>query len=154
MKITHAEVEKVLRLLEASPKRITAVTQHLTSTQLHTKPDPNAWSANDILAHLRACVDVWTKDIDVMLTQDSPKMRHLSPRTYMRRTNYPNLEFGPSFQIFCSQRAELLEKLSGLAFASWSRDAEIKGRQHTVFTHARRLALHEAVHCDQIEALF
>jgi hypothetical protein len=40
-----------------------------------------------------------------------------------------------------------------LDFADWSRDAEIKDRPHTVFNQARRLAMHEAAHCEQIEMM-
>jgi hypothetical protein len=151
MKITQENIDEVLQLLAETPERITAVAQTLTPEQLHAKPDPKTWSINDILAHLRACVDVWVKDIDAMLAQDSPTLRHISPRTYLLKTNYPALDFEPSFQLFIEQRKALLEKLNGLDFADWSRDAEIKGRQHTVFSQARRLAMHEAAHCEQIE---
>jgi hypothetical protein len=153
MEITQTGIKNVLRLLAEMPERITAVSQTLTPSQLQTKPDPESWSLNEILAHLRACVDVWGKDIDTMLSQDTPTLRYLSPRTYMRKTNYATLEFGPSFQIFCQQRAELLEKLHDLTFEAWARDGTIKGRQHTIFSQARRMALHEAGHCEQIESL-
>lgn len=153
MGITQSGIEDVLRLLIETPKRITAVTQTLTPEQHRDKPDAKSWSINDILAHLRACADVWSQDIEAMLTQDSPTLRHISPRTYLRKTNYPDLEFGPSFQVFCDQRAELLAKLNNLPFADWARDARIKGRQHTVFSQARRLALHEASHCEQVETI-
>ena len=153
MKITQAKIDEILTVLAETPKRFTAVTQQLTTEQIHTAPDNNSWSISYILAHLRACVDVWVKDIDIMLTQDTPTIRQLSPRTYLRKTNYPELSYGPSFQIFCQQRDALLQKLHALSFADWACDAEIKGRQHTVFSHMRRLALHEAVHCEQIEAL-
>ncbi|MCB8978328.1 MAG: DinB family protein [Ardenticatenaceae bacterium] len=153
MGITQTEIEEVLHMLAETPERITAVAQTLSPTQLQIKPDAEAWSVNEILAHLRACVDVWSKDIDAMLTQDSPTLRYLSPRTYMRKTNYATLEFAPSFQIFCVQREALLKKLHTLTLAEWARDAEIKGRRNTVFSHVRRMARHESGHCDQIESL-
>jgi hypothetical protein len=46
-----------------------------------------------------------------------------------------------------------LEKLQPLALKEWARSATIKERQHTVFSQARRLALHEEGHCGQIEEL-
>lgn len=153
MEMTQHEIDEIVRLLTRTPERITAVAQTLTPAQLHTKANAQTWSANDILAHLRACVDVWGEDIDAMLAHNSPTLRHLSPRTYLRQTNYAALDFGPSFQMFCEQRAELLTKLHSLPLADWSRDAQIKERRHTVFSHARRMALHEAAHCEQIESL-
>ena len=125
MDITQTEIEEVLHILAETPERITAVAQTRSTAQLQTKPDAKEWSVNEILAHLRACVDVWSKDIDAMITQDSPKLRYLSPRTYMRKTNYATLEFAPSFQIFCVQREALLKKLHNLTLAEWARNAEV-----------------------------
>lgn len=153
MKMTQAEIEDVLHLLAKTPERITAVIQTLAPAQLHARPDSNAWSINEILAHLRACADVWGKDIDAMLAEDSPTLRHISPRTYLHKTNYLTLEFAASFQMFTEQRRTLLVKLHSLSQPQWARSAEIKGRRHTVFSQARRLALHEAGHYEQIESL-
>ena len=88
-----------------------------------------------------------------MLTQDCPTQPHLSPRTWIRKTDYLKLAFRDSLQAYSAQRKALLSTLNSLALDDWSRPATIKGRRHTVFTQARRMALHEAVHCDQIEAL-
>jgi hypothetical protein len=35
----------------------------------------------------------------------------------------------------------------------WSRGAMIRKRRHTIFSQARRMALHEVTHNEQIEAL-
>jgi len=43
--------------------------------------------------------------------------------------------------------------LKRLSVEDWSRAAIIKGREHTVFTQVRRMAMHENVHCEQIESL-
>lgn len=153
MEMTQHDIDEIVRLLARTPERLTAVAHTRPPTQLQTGPDAETWSANDILAHLRACADVWGQHIEAMLTQPTPTLRHLSPRTYLRQTNYSTLDFGPSFQIFCEQRTELLKKLHSLPLADWSRDAQIKERRHTVFSHARRMALHEVAHCEQIESL-
>ncbi len=52
-------IEQVLALVAATPHRIAALTADLAPAQLHTTPNPGEWSANDVLAHLRACADVW-----------------------------------------------------------------------------------------------
>ena len=51
--------ERVLTLLAATPQRIAALTADLTPEELQTRPTPDEWSANEVLAHLRACADVW-----------------------------------------------------------------------------------------------
>jgi len=153
MKATMAEIEEALQRLTETPGRIATATEAMTAGQLQHRPDAKTWSANDILAHLRACADVWGETIESMLQEDEPTLRHISPRTYMRKTDYPQLLFEESFQAFVKQRDDLLQTLIGLEFADWSRGALIKDRRHTVFTQARRMALHEATHNEQLEAL-
>lgn len=112
---------------------------------------------NEILAHLRACADVWGGMIQKMLTQDHPTFRYLSPRTYIRRTDYPVLSFTENLAALIGQREELLGGLRALEPADWSRGATVKQgdklREHTVYSTTRRMALHELDHCAQIEAL-
>ena len=153
MKATTDEIKHVLHLLAETSHRFSAIGENLNNAQLQHKPDAKSWSANEILAHLRACADVWGDMIEAMLTQDKPTLRHLSPRTYIRKTDYAQQNFHDSLSAFGEQRSHLLDKLSKLELADWSRAAMIKERQHIVFTQARRMALHEVTHCEQIEAL-
>jgi hypothetical protein len=154
---THAAIETFLEILTATPRRIASASTGLENARLHFKPDKKAWSANDILAHLRACADVWGKSMAAMLAQDHPTLRYISPRTWIRKTDYPKLEFRVSLLAFTKQRDDLLKSLQTLAFEDWSRGASFTAstpdRQDTVFSYARRMALHESGHCEQIEAL-
>ena len=147
------ETEQLLQALAETPRRIAAASRGLENAQLQFKPDEQAWSANDILAHLRACADVWGKSIMTMLAEDQPTLRYVSPRTWMRKTDYPERAFPPSFQAFVEQRNQLLQTLTTLPMEDWSRGATIDGREQTVFGYAQRLAQHEQEHCAQIEAL-
>jgi uncharacterized damage-inducible protein DinB len=52
-------IEQILTMLAATPLRIVALTAGLAPAQLHTPPAHGQWSANDVLAHLRACADMW-----------------------------------------------------------------------------------------------
>ncbi len=154
---TPADIQTFLATLAATPQRLASASAGLESARLHFKPDKKTWSANDILAHLRTCADVWGKSMIAMLEQDHPTLRYVSPRTWIRKTNYPSLEFHASLLAFTGQRNDLLKRLEPLAFEDWSRAASFTattlGRQETVFSYARRMALHESVHCEQIEGL-
>jgi len=46
-------------MLAATPRRIASLSREVEISELHFRPHPDSWSANDILAHLRACADVW-----------------------------------------------------------------------------------------------
>ena len=153
MKISLEAIEIILEQLAETPKRFLAASNAIPLEQLQNRPEPETWSVNKILAHLRACVDVWGEQIEAMLTQDKPVLRYLSPHTWIRKTDYPEQEFQSSLQIFIAQRQALLNTLTNLSFDDWQRDALIKERNHTVFSHTQRMALHEQGHCEQLDAL-
>ena len=150
-------VEEVLILLAQTPERIAALTAGLTEDQLHTATGPGEWPANDVLAHLRACADVWGKYIAAMLAEDRPTIRAISPRTWVKKTNYPELQFGKSLRSFTSQRADLLALLEPLPHEAWSRGATVirpgKTLERTVFSYAQALVVHEQPHIEQIECI-
>ena len=152
MKATLAEVQEYLKLLGETTLRITSITRHVDESRLRAKPGRDEWSANDILAHLRSCADVWGNQIDKMIAKDNQKLPYAHPRQWIKKTNYRELPFNESFQAYKAQRRKLLKMLKELSFEDWERRATIKGREHTVFTHVRRMARHEDVHCDEIEA--
>ena len=85
MKVDSAEIEKTLKSLAATPHRLRSLTDDLDKTPLHFRSEEDPWSANDILAHLRACADVWGKSIMAMISQEHPTLRYVSPRTWMRK---------------------------------------------------------------------
>ena len=157
MKVAPAEIETLLKLLSQSPRRISAASKALEDSRLYFRPDDKSWSANDVLAHLRACADVWGKSIMAMIAQDHPTLRYVSPRTWIRKTDYPDLEFRPSLDAFTRQRRELLKSLKTLELAGWARGATFTatttGREETVLSYVQRMALHENKHCGQVETL-
>lgn len=153
MKATLPEIEKYLYLLEETPQRLLKSTKSVDETRLQQRTAKEQWSVNDILAHLRACADVWGDSIDAMLAEDRPTVPYRHPRQWIKKTDYPELPFHVSLKAFTAQRKKLLKALKGLSLEDWSRAATIQGREHTVFTQVRRMAMHENVHCEQIESL-
>ncbi len=150
-------VEQILTLLAAAPPRIAEITADLTSTQLRTAPGPGEWSATEVLAHLRSCADVWGDCIALILAEDRPTLRAINPKTWVKSTDYPDLEFRPSLQAFVTQRAALLTRLASLAPDDWLRGATVTGAgkplERTVQFYAQWLARHERTHFKQIERM-
>ncbi len=148
-------VEQALTILAETPQRIAALTGSLSSEQLHRRPQPEEWSLNEILAHLRACADVWGGYMRRIIAEDTPTIRVVSPRSYIHKTNYPALDFRVSFDAYAAQRADLLATLERLPRESWLRAATVKavGRVYprTVLDFADRMARHEREHVRQIE---
>lgn len=150
-------IEQVLTLLAQTPPRIAALTTSLTPDQLRTSPKQGEWSANDVLAHLRSCADMWGNCIMAILAEDRPTLRAINPRTWIKQTDYPELEFRPSLRSFTTQRTDLLAVLEPLPPEAWSRAAIVKGAgrvlERTVLSYAEWLATHERPHLKQIERM-
>ena len=149
--------ERVLTMLAATPPRIAALAAGLAPAQLHAPPGHAAWSANDLLAHLRSCADVWGGCIAAMLAEDTPTLRAVNPTAWIKQTDYREQGFRPSLHVFTTQRAELLAALTPLAPAGWSRAATVTGAgkvlERTVLSYAQRLAGHERPHLKQLECI-
>ena len=150
-------IEQILTLLAETPPRMAALTAGLEPAQLHTAPNPGEWSANDVLAHLRACADMWGNCIAAIIAEDTPTIRAVNPRTWIKKTDYLELEFRPSLRSFTTQRADLLTVLRPLPHQGWSRAATVTGAGkpliQTVLSYADRLARHERPHVKQIERI-
>jgi hypothetical protein len=157
MDTTAADIKQILAQLAETPERLTILTRDRDPARLQIAPDHATWSAQAILAHLRACADMWGKGILAMITQDNPTLRHVSPRTWIRKTNYLEQAFDSSFAVFAKQRADLLATLNGLTATDWARAATftgtVRGRNQTVFSYALRIADHERQHLEQIESI-
>ncbi len=157
MSRTTLTTEQILTILAETPPRIAELTLSLTEAQLHDAPSLNEWSANEVLAHLRACADVWGNCIVTILEQDRPTIRAVNPRTWIKSTDYLTQKFRPSLQVFTAQRAELLAVLESLKPRAWSRSANVPGAGNplkaTVQSYAQRLAVHERRHLKQIQGI-
>jgi DinB superfamily len=152
--LTNADI---LAMLATAPARLAALTAGLAPAQLQAAPAPAAWSANQVLAHLRACADMWGNCIQAMLTHDRPTLRAVNPRTWINSTNYREQAFQRSLDAFTTQRADLLAILAPLAPEGWARSATVTGAgkplERTVRFYAEWLAIHERPHLKQIERI-
>lgn len=144
-------------MLAGGPGRIAAATVGLPAERLRQEPGPGEWSAVEVLAHLRACADVWGGSIQRILAEDEPTIRAVNPRTWIERTDYRELEFRPSLAAFTVQRAALVELLEGLAAEQWERSATVTGAGRplvrSVHGYVEWLAVHERPHLKQIERI-
>lgn len=147
---------ELLRLLAETPARLEALSRGLDDDRLQRSPREGAWSANEILAHLRACADVWGSSIQSMVERDHPTPRYVSPRTWIRKTNYASQPFSASLTAFTAQRDELVRTLNALDDADWARGATFtgttRGREQTIRSYVQRTVAHELEHCQQLEA--
>lgn len=148
----------MLAQLAQTPPRLQALTADLAPARLHSRPDENEWSVNDVLTHLRACDDVWGKFMLIIIHEDRPTLVGVNPRSWIDKTDYREQRFRPSLRSFAAQRAKLLAVLEPLPRGDWSRTATVTDMigqpfERTVLYYADRLARHERPHLKQIERI-
>jgi hypothetical protein len=147
--------KQILTMLAETPSYLTTFSASLTPTQLRTAHTQGEWSANNVLAHLRSCSDVWGNCMLKILAEDGLSFRAISPVTWIKQTTYLELEFQTSVDSFSTQRTELLTTLESISPDAWSRSAQVTMvgavRERTVFFYAEWLARHERGHYRQFE---
>lgn len=152
----YLPTDQILAILKETPPHLANLTSKLAPVQLHTAPTAGEWSVNEVLAHLRACADVWgSYYIMTILTQDNPTIKARNPRTWIKNTDYLEQDFQSSLRAFTKQRKKLLAVLESLSPKDWSRTNTLLGAgkplQQTLLSHADGLARHERAHLKQIE---
>jgi hypothetical protein len=149
-----SEIRAVLTILSETPRKIAQITEGLNERRLQRRPEVDAWSAQEIVAHLRACAEVWGRSIDRMLAEDRPTIRYVSPRGWIKKTDYLQQTFHETLRGFSERRGVLVATLRALSSNSWTRGATFTGtslgRAGTVLSYASRIADHEVRHLDQL----
>jgi hypothetical protein len=145
-------VDQVIGQLEVTAPRIAELTAGLSPMQLHL-PSDGDWSANDVLAHLRACADVWGGSMSSIIEGETA-LRAVNPLTWIEKTDYRSLDFTRSLRSFGRQRAKLLDVLRPAARGDWLRTVTVTGAgaplKRDALFYGRWMAGHERAHLKQI----
>ncbi len=151
-------IDEILAILQKTPGHLRACSEGRTDAELRTPPSPDEWSANDVLAHLRACHDVLGGSMLRIIREAKPEWKGLNPRAWIKRTDYPEWAFGDAFAAFKEQRRELLEVLEPLTADAWDRTATVidmvgKRFERDVVYFGTWMASHERTHWKQLAKL-
>ncbi len=151
---TPVDAREVLSTLSGMPGEFARIARGRTDASCRWKPQPDVWCAQEVLAHLCACADVWGRSIDRMIAGDHPTIRYVSPRGWIRKTDYPGQEFSVLLAGFTLARAAVVDRLAALGPKGWGRGATFTGttlgRNATVLGYATRIAEHEMHHLPQL----
>lgn len=141
---------EIAALLAATPGRLGELSEAVPDETLARTPSEGEWSPRDVLAHLRACADVWGGCIDAMLAEEHPTLRAINPLTHEKGTDYRQQPFRASLAAYAAQREQLLALLRGLPAEAWDRSATVTGAgaplERDVRFYASWLARHERHH--------
>lgn len=125
--------------------------------RLAQRPGRDEWSAVEVLAHLRACVEIWGGNIEALVEGEHARLRTTDPRDWLEGVDLVSQGFASSLRSFRRQRARLLLQLEGLSLTDWTATVTVLtwGQRYprSVLYYADRLARHERSHLRQIERL-
>ncbi len=155
-KVTEEAIKLHLQTLTETPPLILNCTKGMDETQLIAPLAPGEWSMVEIMAHLRACSDVWSYSIYAMYTLDNPQLAFIHPRDWAKKLGYAKLTFAENFMAYEVGRMNLLRILNGLKLEDWDRSAMFIGKANTftIFGETMRMALHEDDHSQQLKTMF
>jgi hypothetical protein len=152
--VTEAAIAELMTLAEATPRRLAASTNGIDDLRLSQPPAPDEWSPLQIFNHLRACEEVWMHSVHAMLAHETPRLQEIHPRQWIKTQNpYLSQSFAQGLRAFTLRREALLITLRTLTLSDWEREARIDSKTHTVYSHVRRMVLHENTHCGEIDAI-
>lgn len=140
--------------LATTPARIAHRTAGWSREQLQSPPSEGAWSARDILAHLRAADDIITPRIYMVLARNNPTLSAYDERRWSEIAGYADQDFATSLSLFTLRRAEVVMMLQNLDDEAWERTGihEVQGAV-SLREIVEGLVEHEEGHCTQLEAI-
>lgn len=149
-----SDIAEQIQNLHSCCQRIEAVQNQMSNEQLANLKVNKGRTPLEILAHLRSCADIWSYSIYAILaTRDQPILAQINAHKWTDSLGYTKIKFASSFQIFKINRSDLLRVLRTLPSESWDRTARIGDREHSIYSQARRMSLHEVSHCQELESI-
>ena len=92
--------------------------------------------------------------VHAMLAFDTPSLKEIHPRQWIKTRNpYTEHRFAEALHVFTLRREALLLTLRALSIEDWAREGRIDRKTHSVYSHVRRMILHEQTHCGEIEVI-
>ena len=93
-----------------------------------------------------------------IVVEDHPAFKGVNPRSWIRKTDYPEWAFARAFEAFKSQRAELLAAVEPLPAEAWERTATVTGMVGETYERTARyygawMAGHERAHWKHLERI-
>ena len=145
-------VPERLARLEATPSELALLMRGQSDAALSRRPAPDAWSAKEVVCHLRDAEEHLSRWVALILAVDDPVLvaagtaaRWAVDRQYARH------HAGGAWDAFGRRRDETLALFRGLAPAQWQRSGHHDRRGRMTVDHLLSLmAWHDDNHLDQL----
>ena len=151
--LTEYRPREVVEQLGAAPERIGAALRRLPEDALTWAPRPGAWSATEVLRHLRDSQLLLSRRVTLLLTEPEPSLmtRGDPPPEPAEPVDVEAFRFLAQYR---ASRAATIEVLSGVTSAQWERAGwHVEYGRVTLAEQSSYFAAHELTHLRQLEAL-
>ena len=145
---THERLERMARVAD----QLAAALEGHEPEAVSTRPALDAWSATEILCHLRDIEDSYVGRMRLMLVNDQPALVVLDPDRWARERQYQRNDAREALATFRAARRETLVFLHELTEEQWERSANhpLLG-VITVRRIVHSMAKHDQAHLAQLE---
>jgi hypothetical protein len=142
--------ERMARLAR-TPDQIAAALGGRRAADLARRPAPEAWSAAEIVCHLRDIEAVFGERVTAILAGDEPALPEAEPDRWARERQYARQDPAAALADFRRRRGESLATLVALPPPDWQRGGEHPSRGRlTIDMLVAHLAWHDDNHLDQL----
>jgi hypothetical protein len=145
-------IDERLARLDRTPADLARLMRGQGDPALSRRPAPDAWSAKEVVCHLRDAEEHLSGWMTLILAMDDPALIEAGTAArWAEDRQYARHHAGAAWDAFGRRRDETLALLHGLTPAQWPRSGHHHRRGHmTVDDLLSLMAWHDDTHLDQI----
>jgi uncharacterized damage-inducible protein DinB len=152
--LSHSAGKDPVRLQQAAPKKLAALTKRLSKEHLTRRPAPGKWSIAEILAHLADAELVIGWRMRLILGANGTPIQAFDQDVWAETFKYARRDPKTSLETFRMLRENNLRVLKSVPRSSWQNYGMHQERgQETVDHIVRMIAGHDLNHLQQVEKI-
>ncbi len=152
--LNHSRGKDPVRLQQAAPRKLAALTKGLNKKRLTRRPEPGKWSIAEILAHLADAELVVGFRLRLILASNGTPIQAFDQDAWADTFSYSRRDPKTSLETFRLLRENNLRLLSSVPRGLWKNYGQHQERgQESVDHIVRMMAGHDLNHMLQIERI-
>ncbi|MGA8309805.1 MAG: DinB family protein [Terriglobales bacterium] len=152
--LNHSRGKDPVRLQQAAPRKLAALTKGLNKKRLTRRPEPGKWSIAEILAHLADAELVVGFRLRLILASNGTPIQAFDQDAWADTFSYSRRDPKTSLETFRLLRENNLRLLSSVPRGLWKNYGQHQERgQESVEHIVRMMAGHDLNHMLQIERI-
>lgn len=152
--LNHSRGKDPVRLQQAAPRKLAALTKGLNKKRLTRRPEPGKWSIAEILAHLADAELVVGFRLRLILASNGTPIQAFDQDAWADTFSYRRRDPKTSLETFRLLRENNLRLLSSVSRGLWKNYGQHQERgQESVDHIVRMMAGHDLNHMLQIERI-